>query len=123
MPIPGYAHIALLAPRDNVAYQRQPSTDDLRVCTEAQGLIQTLLEVAAGLRPPSQLDNDSFRKSVRLHIRACLRARNFQMGSAQLMSVHAQASGEFHGLADLDGKRHAFTGVYADQALLAFRLL
>ncbi len=122
-PIPGFTHLRVYVPPDPVRYNRATPSDEDRTRRRTLELVHIVLEVAAGLRPLTHLNNDRFSAAVMLHIRAWSRGRSQRAIGCQLLSLHCQPSGEYFGSASMGSNRHAFTGRYDGEALTSFRLI
>ena len=123
VPIPGYAHLMALVPPDPIVYERVPTQADQATRDRVRDLVIVALETASGRRPLTALSADTYDRAVRIHIRAWVKTHSATPLSAQLLSVHAQANGEFHGSVSLGARRHAFTGSFDNGRLRAFRLM
>ncbi|QPK79693.1 hypothetical protein G7Y31_03025 [Corynebacterium lizhenjunii] len=123
-PIPGYAHLKVLRPPDPVRYERTDGELTEALHTELLDPINFVLEVAAGRRPVHHLRSPRFHLSVSLHLGAWRRNRGTTaVWRFELISLHAQLSGEFHGSAVIGPHHHAFTGLYRNGVVRSFRLL
>lgn len=123
MPLPGYSHVKLLAPIDRITYAHRASLVDSRTMVKLRDIVMFVVEVAARRRNLTRFDEERFDPSIYLHLRAWLRTADPSIAACDILSIHAQPSGEFHGSALIGNRRHAFTGTFDGTRLGSFRLL